>query len=306
MNEMQPEKSKKIWKVGLIICLAGALIAMISLGITYGKQRQEQKMLEELANQVNTPVTETGQTENGGTQQSETGESTQMQESDTEEQTEPETQTAEELLEEKRLALEKQFGIEIPAKNLDFENLRETVNPDIYAWLYIPDSKIDFPLVQHPTDNSYYLKYNLDGSKGYPGGIYTENYNSKDFTDRQTVIYGHKVKGGFKTLHDYEDSEYFDTHRYIYIYTEDDILVYKVFGAYEFSNIHLVLSFDWSDDTIFQNYLEGIMEIRAMNSNMDTDMTFTADSKILTLSTCIQNKENGRYLVQGVLLNEDS
>ena len=75
---------------------------------------------------------------------------------------------------------------------VDIKKLQQEINPELYAWLYIPEIGIDTPVVQHPTDDEYYLNYNLDGSKGYPGGIYTEpTYNSKDFTDRQTVIYGH-------------------------------------------------------------------------------------------------------------------
>ncbi len=66
------------------------------------------------------------------------------------------------------------MGVPIPEKEVDFEELRENVNEDIYAWIYIPDSKIDYPIVQHPIDNFYYLNYNLDGSYGYPGCIYTE------------------------------------------------------------------------------------------------------------------------------------
>lgn len=78
-------------------------------------------------------------------------------------------------------------GIEIPEKNLDWDSLHEE-NQDIYAWIYVPNTTVDYPILQHPTDNSYYLNYNIDGTKGYPGCIYTEDYNSKDFSDINTVI----------------------------------------------------------------------------------------------------------------------
>lgn len=54
--------------------------------------------------------------------------------------------------------------------------------------------EIEYPILQHPSDNSYYFMHNIDGSYGYPGCIYTENLNSKDFTDNNTVIYRHNVK----------------------------------------------------------------------------------------------------------------
>ena len=66
----------------------------------------------------------------------------------------------------------------IPVK---FEEL-QAVNPDIYAWITVPGTVIDYPILQHASDNTYYLMHNIDGSYGYPGCIYTENMNSKDFT----------------------------------------------------------------------------------------------------------------------------
>jgi len=199
-----------------------------------------------------------------------------------------------------------QLGIEIPEKNIDFKELQSSTNQDIYAWIYIPETRIDFPIVQHPTDNEYYLNYNLDGSKGYPGCIYTENYNKKDFSDRQTVVYGHNMKDGsmFAGLHNYEDEKFFKEHPYVYIYTEDDVFVYQVFAAYKFSSIHLILGFNLENDELFTDYLNSILENREMGSVVDTDTVFDNESKIITLSTCVANVPNQRYLVQGVLIGE--
>ena len=57
-----------------------------------------------------------------------------------------------------------ELGIEIPEKDLDWDALHEE-NGDIYAWIYVPDTTVDYPVLQHPTDNSYYLDYNMDGTK---------------------------------------------------------------------------------------------------------------------------------------------
>lgn len=63
----------------------------------------------------------------------------------------------------------------------DFGQLHEQ-NQDIYAWIVVPGTQVDYPLLQSGTDN-YYLDYNLDHSKGYPGCIYTNQCNRKDFSD---------------------------------------------------------------------------------------------------------------------------
>ena len=102
---------------------------------------------------------------------------------------------------------------------VDFAGMWE-VNKDVYAWITVPGTVIDYPILQHATDNTYYLNYNIDGSYGYPGCIYTENMNSKDFTDNNTVIYGHNMKNGtmFAGLHKFEDRSFFEENTKVYIY----------------------------------------------------------------------------------------
>ena len=78
-------------------------------------------------------------------------------------------------------------------------------------------------MLQSQEELDYYLDTNLDGTKGRPGCIYTQMMNSMDWTDRNTVLYGHNMRDGsmFAGLHKYEDSEYFSEHPYVYIYTEE-------------------------------------------------------------------------------------
>ena len=92
---------------------------------------------------------------------------------------------------------------------IDFKKLQEQ-NPDVYAWIEIPGTNVNYPIMRHPTDDAYYLDHTIDGTAGLPGSIYTENYNNKEFTDFNTVIYGHDMRDGtmFKDLHKYEDEEF--------------------------------------------------------------------------------------------------
>lgn len=162
-------------------------------------------------------------------------------------------------------------------------------------------------MLQHPTDNYYYLNYNLDGSKGYPGCIYTEDYNAKDFSDPLTVMYGHNMKNGsmFAGLHKFEDSQFFEENPYVYIYTADNVLVYEIFAAYQHDDAHLLYEKDYSSEIVFQSYLEEVLGQRSMTANIREDVSVEGSDKVLTLSTCIANKPDNRYLVQGVLLDED-
>ena len=149
----------------------------------------------------------------------------------------------------------------------------------------------------------------LDGSEGYPGCIYTQNYNSKDFTDRHTVIYGHNMRDGtmFSDLHKFEDEEYFyeENNRYVFIYTPDDVFAYRIFAAYQTNSIHQLLGYDIETDEAYLDYLNGILTRTGENCIVDGDIEVDADTKLLTLSTCVmaERQFHLRYLVRGVMLD---
>ncbi len=190
--------------------------------------------------------------------------------------------------------------IDVP---IDFASLTAEY-PDIYAWITIPGTKIDYPIVQHASDNGYYLNHTIDGRQRVEGAIFTENYNSKDFSDPNTLIYGHNMKNGsmFKGLHKYKDKKYMSEHDELIIYQEGRILRYKIFAAYVYDSRHLMLSFDFDDENIFRSYLNSVLTKKDMSSNIDITVDVTEKDKIITLSTC-NNNDKQRYLVQAVLLS---
>ena len=194
-------------------------------------------------------------------------------------------------------------GTEQMENPIDFDSLTAQY-PDIYAWIRIPGTKVDYPIVQREGDNGYYLNHTIDGKKKTEGSIYTEDYNSKDFGDANTVIYGHNMKNGsmFKTLHKYKDKQFLLDNSEIYIYQRDRVLKYKIFAAYIYDNRHLMHSFDFEDENIFRNYLNNVLTKRDMSSNINTNVDVTVSDKIITLSTC-NNNDAQRYLVQAVLLS---
>lgn len=212
-----------------------------------------------------------------------------------------ETETEEET-EEDILAT---LGIEVPDKSLDWAALKET-NEDIYAWIYIPNTNVDYPILQHPTQDSYYLDYNLDHTKGYPGCIYSQgSYNTKDFTDFNTVLYGHNMRNGtmFRTLHNFEDATFFNENRYVFVYTPERVYVYDIFAAYTFDDRHILYHFNNDSMNDRADYIEEVYNVRDMGAHYREGVEVTTESNILTLVTCIGSKPNHRYLVQGVLLN---
>lgn len=191
---------------------------------------------------------------------------------------------------------------------IDFEYLW-TINEDIYAWITVSGTDIDYPVLQHPTDDTFYLNHNVDGSYGYPSCIYTEKLNVKDFTDPNTVIYGHNMKNKtmFSQLHNFESKDFFEKYDEVIIYLLDRTLHYQIFAAHVYDDRHLLYSFDFWNEDVFANYLESIYDIRDMSANIDRDMSVTAEDRIITMVTCMPGTSNAdkRLLVQAVLIEEE-
>lgn len=193
-------------------------------------------------------------------------------------------------------------------EKLDFAKLQE-INPDIYAWIYIPGTKVNYPVLQSSKEEEedYYLDHNLDGSDGRPGCIYTQKRNSKDFSDPNTVIYGHNMKDGsmFRDLHEYKDEEFFKENPYIYIYTSDRNYTYQIFAAYRYDNRYILEEYDdFKNSQAFENYLTEILSQENSICNIDKNVAVTSEDRIVTLSTCIGNSDY-RYLVQGKLIKSE-
>lgn len=274
---MNKKKSGDIYK---IICII-LLVILIGIVAVWGY-----RIIVE--NRANSKYEEIQNTVNSAAKQAET--EAVIIETETEEETETETE-------------EVQNAFDIPEKNLDWASLYAE-NKDIYAWIYIPGTQVDYPVLQSTSDDTYYLNHNIDGSYGKPGCIYTEKINSKDFTNYNTVLYGHNMKNGemFGCLHDYEDKTFFDENPYVYVYTEEKTYVYEIFAAYTATNAHILNTNDFSTQEGFADYLDNVVYNKALAGNFRNDTRVTSDNRIITLSTCTSNSSK-RWLVQAVLVN---
>lgn len=192
---------------------------------------------------------------------------------------------------------------------IDFEAL-QAQNGDIYAYIKIDDTNVDYPIVQSPTDDEFYLKHTAeDKSWSASGAIYTEMINSKSFNDRVTVIYGHNGYGDtfFTPLHRFEKEEFFNSHPYFYIYTPTRKLTYNVISAFKYDDRHIMNSFNFANTQEFLDFQEYISNPTSALKNVRTqlDKELNENSKIVVLSTCITNQKSSRYLVCGVLVKDE-
>ena len=115
---------------------------------------------------------------------------------------------------------------------IDFEGL-QAVNPDVIAWIDIPGLSISYPVVQG-TDNAYYLHHLFTGEYNSSGSIFADWHNQPDFTDPNTIVYGHNMKNGsmFGTLSHYQDQALWEASPYFYLYVPGKVLKYQIFSCY--------------------------------------------------------------------------
>ena len=195
---------------------------------------------------------------------------------------------------------------------VDFPSLQE-INPDVYAWIYLPmgpkKPDIDLPVLQSRPEDSdnFYLHKDIHRNYLFAGSIYTQKANAKDFSDRVTVVYGHNMLDGtmFSNLVYFQDADFFDKHEFFYIYTPGHILTYRIAAAIQFDTRHLLNSFDFSDDRVFENWIQSyILHPKSMIRSVRKDVEVTTEDKLVILSTCLEHGAS-RYLIQGVLISDE-
>ena len=197
---------------------------------------------------------------------------------------------------------------------IDFAALQEQ-NQDVYAWLYMPDTAVNLPVLQNSFADNYYLVHDAYGNANDLGALYTQSVNSLDFLDPVTVIYGHTFEVGGQvtdqmmgTLHYYEDEQFFNDHPTFYIYTPEKVLTYELVSAYEYDSRHIMNAFDFSDPEVVQSYFDSVLNPDSMVKNVRAHERLEAGKDhIVQLSTCTHPpNDSARYLITGVLVNEQS
>ena len=195
----------------------------------------------------------------------------------------------------------------MPNDKMDFNVLWEQ-NPDVVAWIEIPGTVVNYPVLRSE-DNEYYLLHNLDGSKGYPGCIYMESYNSEGFEDPLTILYGHNMKNGtmFGSLKKFQKEEFFEANQSLYIYLPDKRFQYELLAISQYTDEHLLQQDFVSNQEGGYTFKgmqgdEGLIFYEKMTNYEDSKALFADKQKLtetdqfLVLSTCLGNP-NKRLLV---------
>lgn len=181
-----------------------------------------------------------------------------------------------------------------PVLSVDFDKLKSK-NQDVVAWLYSPDTVINYPVLQGP-DNNQYLRTTLEGKRQTAGSIFIDYRNDKAFSDYNTIVYGHNMKNKsmFGSLSSYEKQSYYEKHPVIYLATPET--------TYE---IELVAGFKTTTESEIYTRPNDFEETKALYATAKNKSSFRADSemqegdRLITLSTCSNGEDNNRYVVVG-------
>lgn len=197
---------------------------------------------------------------------------------------------------------------------VDFAALQEQ-NEDVYAWLYIPNTAVNYPVAQNWLLDNYYLYRNIYGEEDELGALYTQSANARDFMDPVTIIYGHTYEHEgvvsddmMGSLHKYNDQAFFDENPDMYIFTADKILKYEIIAAYEYDDRHILNSYDFNDMEVVQAYFDYVQNPDSMIKYVRAhDRLEAGKDRIVQLSTCTHPlSDTGRWIVTGVLVDEQS
>lgn len=188
--------------------------------------------------------------------------------------------------------------------SVDFNALK-AINSDVIGWIrFAPQPEtINYPIVKG-TDNSEYLHRTFSANENTLGAIFLNYENASDFTDRNSIIYGHRMNDGsmFAHLQDYDTKSFWEANPYFYIYTVDGRkLTYHVVMAGEVSDESSMYQFQFPDDAAYLNFLNAAKSM----AFYETGIQVTTQQKVVTLSTCTRAGDSNRIVVMGVLEKEE-
>ena len=181
----------------------------------------------------------------------------------------------------------------------DFSKLKEQ-NSDTVAWLYVPGTDIDMPIVKGK-DNSYYLTHNFDKKSNSMGWAFADYQNTFPRLSTNTIMYGHTYRQTtiFSKLKNVLKDNWLNNEnkQKITLDTEKERLIFQVFSVYTIDETNDYLHINFSSTKEYQEYLNKSLK----RSIKDFKVKPSTSDKILTLSTCYTD-DSQRLVVQAKLI----
>lgn len=198
---------------------------------------------------------------------------------------------------------------------IDFTALK-VENSDIFAWLYIPDTRIDCPVLQDSQSDDFYSNHNAFKEDDACGAVYIELANVTNMCDFNTVLHGNAPKKPdsrktesypFSDLYNFANPAFFDEHENVYLYLDGNTLTYEVFAAYERENTSLIRDYDFTYSIGCLMFLNDLYSNRDLRMNLRDGWSFiTPYHFLITLTAHKENDPDHQFVVVAVLTQDDA
>ncbi len=167
--------------------------------------------------------------------------------------------------------------------------------PDAVGWLYIPDTAINYPIMQGG-DNDFYLHHAYDGSSLQAGSIFLDYRCENRFMNPVNIVYGHNMRNGsmFAGVLNFADPAFFENHRYGWLATSETVYRIDFFSC---AKAHM-------DDELYDGsmpvdeWMSHLSDVSVVLENAD----FSGNDRFISLSTCSYEFENARTILTGKLV----
>ena len=176
------------------------------------------------------------------------------------------------------------------------------LNPDVKAWIQVPKTNIDYPVVQGQDDMEYINK-NVYGEFELSGAIFLSCLNKDDFSDPYNLVYGHNMKNGgmFADVADFTNKEYFETHQKGKLYLTDATRKIRFFACMKVTAADAKI---YHPDGYRKENLKDLLDYIQENAVQYRDVNVADENSLIALSTCSEAETNGRVVLIGKLERE--
>ena len=185
----------------------------------------------------------------------------------------------------------------VPPIEVDWDALR-AANSEVVGWIFVDAlEKVSYPVCRGD-DNDYYLHHTFRREEVFAGAIFMDCRNSADFSDPNTVIYGHNMKNKtmFGSLDDYRKTGYYEKHPVMYYLTPEKAYKLEIYSGF----ITEAGSYAYTFEHTEKSMADFINKIKR-KSTFKSEVKYQEGDRILTLSTCSYETEDSRYVVVGIL-----
>lgn len=173
------------------------------------------------------------------------------------------------------------------------------LNPDVKAWIQVPKTNIDYPVVQGQDDMEYINK-NVYGEFELSGAIFLSCLNKDDFSDPYNLVYGHNMKNGgmFADVADFTNKEYFEMHQKGKLYLTDATRKIRFFACMKVTAADAKI---YHPDGYRKENLKDLLDYIQANAVQYRDVNVADENSLIALSTCSEAETNGRVVLIGKL-----